>query len=375
MGFNAKLFEIIVYPESYDVSKIEEILENSAIKDYAYILHDKDNKKEHIHIAIRAVDTRNSDNVAKWFNVAENAVGRVKGKWSDILKYLTHKNAQDKFQYDDDLVKSNFDWKKAIEKIDDSSRLDDIIEAIATGNIREYNYTMFITDKEYIKYKRQIDTAFAYRKDRIKGEKREMESIFITGDSGLGKTTYAKLICDEKKMSYFVSSGSNDVLDGYMGEDVIILDDLRPSCMGLSDLLKMLDNHTASTVKSRYKNKVLECKMIIITSVLEIDDFFHNVFSEELETIIQLKRRCRTYIRMFTETMNIYIYDDFLRDYDYPLTAKNPIYNLFKPKRLSREEQKKKAQKMLGLLQIDENETKMELVEENTQLNMFNDKI
>lgn len=39
----------------------------------------------------------------------------------------------------------------------------------------------------------------------------------------------------------------------------IILVDLRPSCMGLSDLLKMLDNNTSSTVKSRYKNKVLEC--------------------------------------------------------------------------------------------------------------------
>ena len=47
----------------------------------------------------------------------------------------------------------------------------------------------------------------------------------------------------------------------------LILDDLRPSCIGLSDLLKMLDNHTSSSVKSRYYNKVLECKLIIITSI------------------------------------------------------------------------------------------------------------
>lgn len=356
MGFSAKLFEVVVYPESFDVNKLEEILGNSAIKDYAYILHDKDNKKEHIHIAIRTIDSRQSDYVAKWFGVLENAVGRVKGKWSDMLKYLTHRNAPDKHQYDDDEVKSNFDWKKAVAKGEENIRLDGIIEDIANGKIREYNYTQYITDREYIKYKRQIETAFNYRKDKLRGEKREMEGIFITGDSGLGKTTYAKLICEEKGYSYFVSSGSNDVLDGYMGEEVVILDDLRPSCMGLSDLLKMLDNHTASTVKSRYKNKVLECKLIIITSVLGIDKFFHNVFTEEKETIVQLKRRCKTYIRMHLDTIDIMIYDDYLRDYDLPITAKNPIANMYKAKRLSRAEQIDKLKEMLGNVEIEERE-------------------
>lgn len=88
-----------------------------------------------------------------------------------------------------------------------------------------------------------------------------MEAMYFYGDSGTGKTTYAKQLCEKKNYSYFVSSGSNDVLDGYAGQDVIILDDLHPSSVGLSDLLKMLDNNTASTVKSRYYNNVLECKL------------------------------------------------------------------------------------------------------------------
>ncbi|MGM8317295.1 AAA family ATPase, partial [Clostridium perfringens] len=83
-----------------------------------------------------------------------------------------------------------------------------------------------------------------------------MECYFVTGKSGTGKTTYAKQLAKEKGYSVYISSGSNDVLDSYQGQDCIILDDLRPSCMGLSDLLKMLDNNTSSTVKSRYKNKV-----------------------------------------------------------------------------------------------------------------------
>jgi hypothetical protein len=182
MGFNAKLFELVVYPESYNMKRLEEILENSAIKDYAYIIHDKDDNKVHCHIAIRTIDTRNSDYVAKWFGVMDYAVGKVKGKRSDMLKYLTHANAKEKHQYDADEVKSNFDWKKAIEKEDSNARLDVIIEGIASGRIREYNYTdpQNITDKEYIKYKRQIDIAFQYRLDRIRREKREMECIYIS---------------------------------------------------------------------------------------------------------------------------------------------------------------------------------------------------
>ena len=56
-----------------------------------------------------------------------------------------------------------------------------------------------------------------------------MNCIFITGASGTGKSTYAKQIASENKLSVYISSGSNDVLDDYQGQDCIILDDLRPS--------------------------------------------------------------------------------------------------------------------------------------------------
>ena len=354
MGFSAKLFEVVLYPESYDMNRIMDDLGAGGIKDWAYIIHDKDGKKEHVHIAIRTTDSRDSVNVAKWFNLSENAISKVKGRWKDVLKYLTHKNAPQKYQYNDDEVISNFDWKKEIEKGNDKVKLDEIIEGISSGRIREYNYTDSISDKDFIKFKKTIDNAFIYRKDRIRREKREMESIYITGDSGTGKTTYAKMVCEENNYSYFISSGSNDVLDGYMGEDVIILDDMRPSCMGLSDLLKMLDNHTASTVKSRYKNKVLECRMIIITSILPIDTFFHNVFAEEKEPIIQLKRRCKTYIRMYLSTMDIFQYDDDIRDYDEGITAKNPIYNKFNRIPIDKKTKLDKLKSLLGNIEIEE---------------------
>lgn len=331
----------------------------SSVKDYAYIVHDRDFSKDgsvvdpHIHLMIRfhnAVPT--TAILKKLEGVCEvQHLERMKN-WNSAIAYLTHSNKkaqmEGKHLYDDVDVISNYDWKEDREKAlkDTSTRIDDIIVGIDNGVIREYNYYDYISMAEYTKYKRQIDTAFKYRLDRLEGAKREMECIFITGDSGCGKTTYAKQLCDDKNYSYYVSSGSNDVLDGYKGQDAIILDDLRPSCMGLSDLLKMLDNNTASTVKSRYKNKVLECKLIIITTTLEINTFFNNVFESENESKVQLMRRCRTYIKMSKEKMSVYAYNLSTRAYDFIMTTENPIE--FVRQSYSAEEALEFIQNMLG---------------------------
>lgn len=323
-----------------DVNAFLGVLESkTAIRDYAYILHDKDvdeqgkQKEPHYHIAIRFKDTVNTKYVAQWFGIQENYVGRIKGRWTDVLKYLIHGNASEKYQYSAEEVTSNFDWLGEVVKADarksGQARKEQIINSIVDGTIREYNYTDYISAIEYDKYSRSIEGAFKYRLNVIKERKRDMEAIFINGRSGTGKTTYAKKLAEDKGYSYFVSSSSNDVLDGYQGQDCVILDDLRGSSVSLSDLLKMLDNHTSSTVKSRYKNKVLECKLIIITTVSDIDTFFANVFENEEEPIHQLKRRCQTYIRFDAETMDVYFYDEAHQDYYKAASYVNPILSMF----------------------------------------------
>lgn len=155
-----------------------------------------------------------------------------------------------------------------------------------------------------------------------------MECYFITGKSGTGKTTYAKQLAKEMGYSVYISSGSNDVLDSYQGQDCIILDDLRPSCMGLSDLLKMLDNNTSSTVKSRYKNKVLECKLIIITTTLDIDTFFSNVFKDQEESCVQLKRRCGYHLTVTMEDIFIKKWLKGANEYSKAVRIPNPNRDL-----------------------------------------------
>ncbi|MCD8241574.1 MAG: AAA family ATPase [Lachnospiraceae bacterium] len=345
-----KLFEVVSDVEHLDFKKTkEEVLDvHDGIRNYAAILHDKDEddkgnlKNPHYHIFIRTFKSNSFKTVAGWFGLSENFVGRVKGNWTDALQYLTHQNAEKKHQYDESEVISNYDWKaekeSAERKKQSRRRKEDIIEMIVSGEIRQYNYFDYITPLENDAFKQSIDKAFKYRLDTIKGGDREMECIMIHGKPGTGKTTYAKALCRQKGYSYFVSSGSNDVLDGYGGQDAIILDDLRPSCMGLSDLLKMLDNHTASSVKSRYQNKVLECKLIVITSVLPIDEFFKNVFSEQKEPILQLKRRCGFYYEFYEQFYTIQIFDESTGDYGKKYKYSNPIYNKFPKVKLTEQE-------------------------------------
>lgn len=355
-----RLCEIVSDVEHINIEEIKKVLDNQKpFKDYAYILHDKDTyteddeaknpdhkadttKKAHYHIAIRLEYGVDIKYIAKWLSVKENFINKVKGKWVDMLKYLTHENAPTKYQYTEDEVISNYNWKvekaKAINKTNSDARKSEIINAIVNGDIREFNYNDYITIDEYDKYKKSIDNAFKYRTDKIKRGQRNMECVYITGKSGTGKSTYAKMMCEDKGYSPFVSSGSNDVLDGYAGEDCIILDDLRPSCMGLSDLLKMLDNNTASTVKSRYKNKVLECKLIIVTSVLKIDEFFNGVFKEQKEPIVQLKRRCKLHLRFEQDHYYASIFDDKTGDYSEEFEYINPVAAIYPKVELTTEE-------------------------------------
>lgn len=331
MGISLRSCEVMQYVEFMPlrIDEIILILEEKKVKEYAFILHDKDkDTKPHYHIAMKFDSPRKSDQIAKWFNIKENYVGRIKGKWQDILKYLIHENAPEKYQYPVEEVYSNFDFEHA--KLTGEGKKEEIINKIANGTIREYNLHNELTPVEYDKYKRNIDNAFAFRqKILLERKERIMECIFITGTSGSGKTTQAKRMCQNKGYSYFVSSSSNDPFDGYQGQDAIILDDLRGSTFTFADLLKITDNHTSSMVKSRYKNKVLECKLLIITSILPISNFYSTVFENSEEPLLQFQRRMQTYVRMNSATMTIFYFDLNEQRYIKVTEVPNPVAKLY----------------------------------------------
>lgn len=335
---NLKICEIVQQLEYLNHDIIKTVLDtNKAIQDYAYILHDKDTigstdelKKPHFHIYLRFKYACDTKHIAQWFNIGEQYVNKIKGKFSDALSYAIHENAPDKYQYSVDEVISNYEWqvekKGKSDKILNKELKQSLIESIVNGTVRKFNIQI-IPAEYYIKWNRDIKLAFEYRTRLLMSEmeNRDMKVYFIQGESGSGKTTLAKQLAKQENYSYYVSGGSNDALDGYEGQDCLILDDLRSSTLGLSDLLKILDNHTGSLAKSRYYNKVLECKMIIITTVMDMETFFYNVFKDEEEPIKQLQRRCQNKIVMTKDNLKAYVYDDIHDKYVLTIDMPNTI--------------------------------------------------
>lgn len=357
------------YIENLD-NMIKIIKDCPAVESYAYIVHNQDVdssgnlKPEHVHIMIRFHYSYNVLTLAKQLGIKEQYLQKIQSRnFEDALLYLTHLNAPEKFQYPPDLVKSNISYKAicarylqkkaaAQTSTSEKEKVKLICQEIFEGKIRLYNYFDSIDTDLYTRYRSRFENAFKMRQDKLKTQERSQEVIYMTGDSGTGKTSLAKRIAKEKGYSYFVSSASNDILDSYAGQDCIILDDLRPSCLSLSDLLKLLDNNTSSTAKSRYYNKILECKLIIVTTVINIEDFFSTVFKEHDEPLVQLKRRCATYFEFTKQEIRVSKYNNDLQDYEYFETLKNPIATLFPSKELTAEQVSTELKCMLGDLYV-----------------------
>ena len=239
------------------IDEMKEVInKHSTIKDWAYIIHDKDVKTDgspvepHIHLYMHFGQSGATfDTVAKWFKEEKQQINSVKGRKADILKYLTHRNAPDKYQYDESEEVSNFDIDAAIKQDEElaqiTQKIDDIVFAFAREhityaqahkNMQSVKLIIPVGDMKTLEYwtkaVAQIDRLWKQMCLISTKGKRNMKIIFIYGTSGSGKSTYAEMYADMmcKKMGYrdyARSSASNDIMQDYMGEDVFILDDFR----------------------------------------------------------------------------------------------------------------------------------------------------
>lgn len=339
------------YPDHWRDTLEANLEADPNIKSWAYIVHDKDvnedgtTKAPHVHIVLELVESRQYSTVGGYVGVPAQYVCAIRQKvkvgkrmMSDIggaLAYLTHRNAPDRYQYDDSEVvaKPGYDWQAVRAKSEMSmaerKTFTHALEDIEKGIIRRYNLFQRVSMQMYLDHKIDFDRAFEYRELRLKSDSnRQIDVIYITGEAGSGKTTLAKHLCIKRGLSYCVSGSSRDPVQDYNGQDCLILDDLRPQTFDLSDLLKMLDNNTSSSVNSRYHDRWLEVQCIIITTVLSIDEFFRSMLVTG-EPISQLKRRCKTMIQLTQQTMSIYAYQQQTQEYMLVGTGANPITDMF----------------------------------------------
>ena len=319
MGNNGKLpqsfkhCELVLYEDSWaapDGQTLPEwltALTKTRAFEYATARHDKDDKKVHWHVMLRFPKPWRTADIKAKFKVQDNQIGKMRtGRFGDALSYLTHANTPEKHQYEPTEVYANFDWE--------SERRIGIAERIhkcSTGEIRQYNYTDYFSDSEYMKNERKIRQAFKYRSDYVMQHLEEQvdkrDVVWLYGEAGTGKTTFAKRIASVAGYAFRITSTGKNMFDEYRDEPCLIIDDIRPDKCGFDDLLGILDPFNSRAISSRYVNKANQAEMIMITCPYSPEEFYRKCGVEE--PAAQLYRRINTLFHMTDETVYEYIWD------------------------------------------------------------------
>lgn len=100
-------FELVIPKEQFNDELLSKI---KAFKNYAYILHDKDDTEPHYHIYVGGMNSYRISRISNFFNLHPNYIVNLKGSKEVILKYLIHDvpELNYKHQYDKSEIIKNF---------------------------------------------------------------------------------------------------------------------------------------------------------------------------------------------------------------------------------------------------------------------------
>ena len=321
--------------EFEEIKRILECWSEEKEFEYFTIEHNEDVENIHYHIVLKFNSPTRFDTIKNKF-----MYGNIEKSKSvkNSVQYLVHLNSPEKYQHEwESVVTNSSELNKYMLRSSVSEELDieKYIEDIVRGDLKEFEYTDKIPASIYTKNSSRIEKAFKYYYDKIsKDSNRNIEVEFFYGLGGTGKTLCAKTLCEFANESCCISSSSNDPLQDYKGEDVLILDDMRDTSFSFDDLLKILDNNTNSSIKSRYRNKHFIGKRIIITSNVKLENWYNEDYNIINEDLNQLYRRIKTKVEFTREELVIRTYNKIEKSYEYLRSSAN-IFSLQEEKEVS----------------------------------------
>lgn len=328
MNIKDRKIEIVGYPENIDPEKIARYIDvNYKSYSYAFCMHTSDIKPDgtqkpvHYHFIIWNDRQISIDRMLKDLDIPERWTQKVRNK-KNAIRYLIHLDQPEKYQYNRNEIQTN-DIRFVNECLDEISYKDNgyIIDEKFDKSYNQQHSEIFnlqIDQTKKMKLFELLDKFFNHYciETNTSGAHRNMEIYYIQGETGSGKTTFAKQMCEKLGYDYCVSSSSNDPLQDYRGQKALILDDFRTDNMKFSDLLKLTDPYTNSSVKSRYSNKyMVGCKVIFITSIIPLDKIYVDVAQYE-DTKKQFYRRIANVIvcKQVNGIMSACMYMQFNRE-------------------------------------------------------------
>ena len=327
----ARIFNIMQYvnhPETgeplLNEDTIKIALAHQTIKQWAYILHDKDvysqadetndpNHKQgdvkppHWHIVIQCKGAVEIGTIAKWFRIAENFVdipkGAGAGKFLDCVEYLTHESFKQqelgKHRYDNEEVHSNFEWREKLDR----------------RNENKAKYGKDLSDKDQMRYDvlyrgKTLRQCIAEDKllymDNIESLKKlRMEYIgnqqppttrmnyYVTGRGGVGKGLLCRALArnlfpdmDDDEDIFFEVGAKGAAFEGYDGQPVIIWNDRRAIDLlqelnGRGNVFNVFDTHPTKQKQNIKYGSVNLCNVVnIVNSVQPYLEFLDGLAGE-----------------------------------------------------------------------------------------------
>ena len=314
--------KLLIFEEIYRRLKTLES-EKVKLECIALIVHylDKNALNEfifpHVHLYGKYTDKRTLARIAKVLGIKEQYIEIPKNgnKYfeENQLAYLIHAQQPDKYQYPFHEVETfgTFDYSNFIlinakkfekqsatvkrKRTDES--LDLISQQILKGelfleDILADDDLFLLYSNHKLQFKQAFDSyaerlAFKNLKDLTTG-KYKLTVMYFQGKSSLGKSYLARTIAqkvreyaeENKFKSRIYSASSSNPFDDYYGEDIILLDDIRPDSLRKADWLKLLDPINTSRMSARFTNKQVVPRLILITNT-QLPEQFFNIFKDE----------------------------------------------------------------------------------------------
>ncbi len=256
-----------------------------------YCMCDEQGSTYHTHLFIYSNNAISFETLFKRFNGAhiESAKGscldnrnyiRKDGKHKDTDKAET--NLPDTFEEWGEIPAERQEKVKQseaiVEMIEDGASTVDIIKAYPTAITKQQHIHQY--RQEYLKNKYSVW--------------RDVEVIFIYGNTGVGKTRYVM----EKYGYTNVCKVSNYAhpFDNYDGQDVILFDEFNGQ-ITLTDMLQFLDGYPCM-LPARYADRVACFTKAYIISNTKLEEQYHNVKNDNISQWYALMRRVKVYYHM-----------------------------------------------------------------------------
>ncbi len=325
----ARVFNVMQYvnhPETgkplLDEDTIKIALSHKTIKQWAYVLHDKDvyseadeladpnhkqgNKKPpHWHIVMNCSNAIEIGVIAKWLGIAENFVdvpkGMGAGKFLDCVEYLTHESVKQqelgKYRYDDSEIKSSegFEWRLKLNKRNENRAkygkdLDEkhqmMYDVLYTGK------TLRQCMKDRLLYMEIFEKLQKLRLQYISNQKPPKTRInyYICGNGGIGKGLMSRALArslypqyDDDEDIFFEVGAKGAPFEGYDGQPVIIWNDRRAIDLltelnGRGNVFNIFDTHPTKQRQNVKFSSICLCNTVnIVNSVQDYIDFLEGL--------------------------------------------------------------------------------------------------